>query len=264
MIPLSDLDKSINSTTKTEFRGDKLAYIKKTVQAGRTIETKYYHASRYGVHTPREAHKDITPEKVKEINIRNDVEKVTHRLNCNFIQGDPYITCTFKKELRPKNEDEAKEIYQKLLRDLRTEFKRIGQKLKYIGSIGIGKLGAVHFHLVINYIDSRVIQKLWPYGTVCIKPLDDTGNYAKLAEYLVKDGVKNRKGKYRKAYTTSRNLKKPVVKREVIHSRKWRDKPPKPPKGYYLEKESYYNGISDYDGRPVQFCRFIRLSRKDE
>lgn len=241
-----------------------MAYIKKTVKAGRTIETKYYHASRYGVHTPRSEHKNPTAEAVEKINIRNAVEKLTHLINHNFDEGDLYLTPTCKSELRPKNENEAKMMYQKFLRNLRKEYKKAGKVLKYVAVTGIGKLGAVHFHLVINYIDVRTIQKLWTYGSVCIKPLNDTGNHAKLAEYLVKNGVKYRKSKNEKIYTTSRNLKKPIVKKEVIHSRKWRDKPPKPPKGYYLEKESYYNGISDYDGRPVQFCRFIRLSRKDE
>lgn len=236
--------------------GGIVAYIKKTVQAGKTCEMKYYYASRLGIHTPRTEHKNLTCEAVQKINIKMAAEKLTHTMNCNFIENDIYVTYTYAKNYRPANEEEAKEVLSKNLRKMRREYKKAGLKLKYVVTTEIGKKGAVHHHMVLNHIDFKIIKKIWCHGALHIQMLDSTGNYSKVAEYLIKINAK--KVKYGNAYSTSRNLEKPKIEKEVIHSCKWRDRPPKAPAGYYLEKESYYNGISDYNGQPILFCRFIQ------
>ena len=50
----------------------------------------------------------------------------------------------------------------------------------------IGKKGARHHHLVINQIDTKILQQCWykayeGHNRVKVFPLDDSGNYAELA-----------------------------------------------------------------------------------
>ena len=83
----------------------------------------------------------------------------------------------------------------------------------------VGERGAMHIHMIINDIDMRKIEKLWKYGYVSSKPLDETGQYRKIAEYFIKYYQKTRKTTEKiqsKAYNCSRNLKRPEPKKHVM------------------------------------------------
>lgn len=125
-----------------------------------------------------------------------------------------------------------------MLSDLKKIYKAQGQELKYIETAEIGERGAIHLHMVINDIDIREVKKLWSYGYVKAIPLDSSGQYRKLASYFIKYFQKTRgttEQIQKKAYNCSRNLIRPIPKKEVMWGRVFR-KEIKVPKGWYLDK----------------------------
>ncbi|MDO4460831.1 MAG: hypothetical protein Q4C42_12280, partial [Clostridia bacterium] len=69
--------------------------------------------------------------------------------------------------------------------------------------------------------------------------LDDTGNYTALAEYLIKETTKTFREEdslYKRRYSCSANLTKPVVKKEEVDPSELWDAP-EPIEGYYIPEE---------------------------
>ena len=59
-----------------------------------------------------------------------------------------------------------------------------------------------------------------------------------------------------------KNLDKPKVESKTIKATEWR-KEIKVPQGYYLDKDSVYEGINNY-GYPFRTYRLIRLTKWSE
>jgi hypothetical protein len=82
-----------------------------------------------------------------------------------------------------------------------------------------------------------------------------------LAHYLIKETRKTFKeagSPSKRRWNPSRNLKKPVIKKEIIKSNEWR-KEPKAIKGYMLEKNSIQEGFHDITGWPYQKYTMIKI-----
>lgn len=241
-----------------------MPYIKQTIYAGKTVEVHKYYSSRYGKRTSpnRRPHTEPTPEDVAEVNRQQAIKKLRGLLNANFCGGDLHTVFTYRKENRPKDEEEAKKILKKLMRELKKQYAKAGVPFKYI-SVTEYENKAIHHHLVLKKIDVDRLQRVWGImGRVRITPLDDTGQYGKLAEYLIKETDKTAKkgGLYKKRWNASQNLIKPVIVREVIQAKKWRTEP-KIPKGFYLWKDdtTELNSIDRYTQLPKQDYIMVRL-----
>lgn len=91
--------------------------------------------------------------------------------------------------------------------------------------------------------------------------LDDTGNYAKLASYLIKYTDKHRKKEdgalQKKRWSRSKNLKVPEPQIEVISERSTFQTKPKAIKGYYVDKDSVRCGIHSPEYYGYGFVRYI-------
>ena len=113
-----------------------------------------------------------------------------------------------------------------------------GTELKYI-AVTEYEHTRIHHHIVINNFDINTINELWTKGFVKFSALDDTGNYTALAEYLIKETTKTFREEdslYKRRYSCSANLTKPVVKKEEVDpSELWDD--PDPIEGYYIPEE---------------------------
>ena len=127
--------------------------------------------------------------------------------------------------------------------------------------------------MVINRISGepetdKLIRKYWKPGHVNYTTLYDAGGYAALAEYIVKPAPEELKGqlsmfddeerKQLVKYSTSRNLIRPVAehkeyKRHTV--RKLLTEGPEPEPGYYIDKDSVYQGINPYTGMSYLFYR---------
>lgn len=138
------------------------------------------------------------------------------------------------------------------LRELRKLYKKNGNELKYIHVMEIGEKGARHHHLIINKCEVKLLQEAWykayeGHNRVKVFPLDDSGQYKELASYFIKYSTKAKgtEGELqKKAYNSSKNLKKPKSKIKIILKRDIDKAEIKAPKGYYVDLETIEQGIT--------------------
>ena len=238
-----------------------MPYYQETVTAGRVKEKRKKFSSRLGVKgIPRSENSNPTPEEKEKVNQANAERKLRWSLNANFQEGDFHMVPGFDGGWNPTPE-EAIEAYDKFMRDLRSLYKKDGSELKYISVMERGERGQkkIHFHIVVNYMETKKITELWPWGRIRFFPLDDSGQYAKLASYIIKRTSKTfRRGEgFKKRFNSSRNLTKPKIENKVISAGCWRQEP-KAVKGYYIEKGKTFNGIGR-NGYPMQFYSMVKL-----
>lgn len=234
-----------------------MPYVKRTTQAGKTIEVEYYYTSQYNRKGQCRADKvKPTKEAQKKINNKQAERKLRLLLNANFGYGDYHVILDYiRQEGKPdRTKEEMQTDIAKFLRELRKLYKKAGKELKYVHVMEIGKKGARHHHLVINKLDTELLQQAWykayeGHNRVKVFPLDDTGNYADLAAYLIKYTSEHRRDEgvlMGKRYNCSRNLVHPEPKYEICTSKAYfrvRDNI-KAPKGYYIPADSIEQGVT--------------------
>lgn len=209
-----------------------------TVVAGKTIlrmlkpSTRIY--KKKG--EKRAAKSKPSSEAVKRINLMNAERKLTMILNHNFSDGDYHLTLTYKEIPTP---EEAKKALAKFTRSLRTYTQKQGINFKWVAvTEGLNK--RIHHHFVCTAIDPEVLNRNWQQGWVNIKQLDDSGNYYKLANYLIKETDKTFRepeAASKRRYSHSRNIEIPEVKRELVNYRELH-KELQPIKGYQIDQDS--------------------------
>lgn len=214
-----------------------MSFWKRTVIAGKCKEVKKYYSRMHKPKEKRIKRAKPTREAQEKINIRKQTEQLRWALNCNFQEGDMFVTFSYKKEERPDTCEDLVKQKDKLIKDLRKEYKKQERELKYIYVLETGNKGARHIHMVLESIEPKVIKKCWNRGRINIRLLDGTGQYGKLAAYLVKEKGRKKKEKYGgKTYSPSRNLKQPIIKKELVWERDFFRTDAKSQKGYYIDK----------------------------
>lgn len=233
-------------------------YLKRTVRCGRVVEIDKYFAPRYGKRAARGDVREATPEDVAAVNERNAVRRLRWLLNTNFGAESLHIVLTYRRDARPAPE-EARHNMDRLLRRLRAEAKREGHELRYI-HVTEYRARAIHHHLIVDGVDTRTVQAAWPHGRIHATPLDGSGQYGVLAEYLVKETrrtFRDADAPYGKRWCASRNLKQPEITVEEVHAESWR-KTPKAPRGYEIVPDSVMTGVHETTGAPWQRYWMIR------
>lgn len=236
-----------------------MPYIKSICRAGKTKEIAKYYTRRFQPKGEKRNQKQKeTTKRQQKVNDRCLVRKLTYILNENFDDSSRYVTFSYRIESRPDIESLKKHV-RELLKKMRRVYKEEGRELKYVEAAEVGERGATHIHMVINDIDMRKIEKLWKYGYVSSKPLDSSGQYRKLAEYFIKYTQKTRRTTKQiqtKAYNCSRNLKHPVPKKHIMKGNRY-TKEIRIPEGWYLDKESVREGITE-DGYEFFYYTLIQ------
>ena len=237
-------------------------YFKTTIIAGATIEVTKSYTKRVGAKARGKKRKP-TAEEIEKINQLNAERTLRLRINANFGVDDLFVTLTYKKEERPTPEQARKNL-KKLLNGLRKEYKKQKCVLKWVCATEYQNK-AIHHHLLINHIPcydtAKLIRRLWRSGRPDFKFLDDTGQYKDLAAYLIKETSKTyraKDGERKQRYSCSRNLIIPEPETVVIHAERWFPNP-KPIKGYYVDKDTIYNGIDPFTGRMYQKYTLVRF-----
>lgn len=232
-----------------------MPYVKRTVKAGKTIEVECYFTSRYNKKGGRRGDKvKPTREEQKKINIKIAERKLRILINANFVYGDfhlilDYIRCKGKTD---RTREEMKRDIQIFLRECRKLYRKQGKEFKYIHVMEIGNKGARHHHLIVNNIDTKILQQAWykayeGHNRIKVFPLDDTGNYSELASYLIKYTTKHLQDEDRmqgKRWASSKNLIHPEPVYEIITQRSWFRREAKAIKGYYIDPNSVAGGIT--------------------
>lgn len=251
-----------------------MPYIKRTVVAGSTIETKKFQNSRvHSFGAKRTANFKDTEKAQQKVNERKATEVLRWIINANFCEGDLHLC--FHYGDKPQDFEKVVDDAQKLCEVLRVEYKKAGLVLKRILVIETKRMTNPHIHMVLNKCDIMLITEAWKKvsgkGFVSFEPLDDRGNHAKLAEYLIKESKSTaarwKEGKKnKKRYWCSRNLVRPEPTYEVIQANTW-TKEPKPRAGYYFfkddEGETIHSGIHEITGWGWQEYTEIKLPPKE-
>lgn len=199
----------------------------------------------------RKKKEKVTSDAVKKNNDMLALKNLTRLINLNFYPGDLHTTLTYAEELSP---EEANSELEKWIKRMRREYKKLDKEFRYI-AVTEFKNKRIHHHVVMNYIDFQVINRQWKMGRIRCTPLDKTRNYRVLAEYLIKETQKTFRepeNATKRRWKPSRNLKRPVVKREWVSiSQLFQNLDDiKPLKGYEIDRDTlrkYTNPVTKLD-----------------
>lgn len=212
-------------------------FYRDTIVAGKTIIRSLKATSRVNSgEQKRKPKANPTSEAVRKINFRNAVKILTAKLNHNFKHGDYHLVLTYADIVTMQ---EAKHSLEKFLRNLHDYCKRNNIEFKWV-AVTEYKHTRIHHHVIMTGIDLDQISKRWKYGYIKPVLLDESGNYYRLAEYLLKETEKTFRAEespQKRRYSSSRNVVMPEVKREKIAGREvYQDI--KAPKGYDVDRDT--------------------------
>lgn len=154
-----------------------------------------------------------------------EARNLTRRLALmNFDSCCSFVTLTYPdtRHLTFEHIDVADDDFKKFMKRLRYKYKK---KFKYIAVREFTKKGRIHFHMLIDYDVTGLVESelqelervwgrtIWKHGFVDIKQLGDTDN---VGAYLIKYMTKNvsiEAFKGHKVYLCSKGLERPFVMR---------------------------------------------------
>lgn len=217
--------------------------IRETCIAGavidRTVKASFPHR---GCRRPKSK---PTSDAVRKNNDRIAAKQLTRLINANFVPGDLHVTLTYAEVVSVEEANHELDLW---LRRMRREYRRRGKEFKYI-AVTEYQNKRIHHHVVLAEIDFSTINRQWTAGRIRCTALDETRSYKALAEYLIKETQKTFRqpdNAIKRRWKASRNLIRPVVKREWVSVRElFRD--PKALKGYQLDEDSirrYQNPVT--------------------
>lgn len=188
---------------------------------------------------------------VKKNNDNLAVKLLTRLINLNFFPGDYHTTLTYAEIM---SVEEANRQLDNWIARMRREYRKLGKEFYYV-AVTEFKNNRIHHHVVMNYIDFRIIDRQWKLGYARCTALGRSRNYRKLAEYLIKETQKTFRepgNSTKRRWKPSRNLKRPVVKREWVSiSQLFQDvENLKPLKGYEIDRDSvrkYTNPVTELE-----------------
>lgn len=255
-------------------------YIKKTWTAGRTVEVKKTYSARFGKKLPRAGNILETSKAQERVNRQNAIDELRRILNENFKPGDWHAVFTYPQEV-PPTKLQAKDALQLFLRRLRRVYRERLSELKYV-HVTEYENKRIHHHFILPNLPCgmRPVKRLWKavvaelFYTVTERergeplhlrfpwsPLDDSGQYGALAEYLIKETDKTRKTSdafSKRRYCCSKNIVHPKPKIELISAKEWRKDPPER-KGHYIDKRESFNATSEENGLPMQTTIYVQV-----
>lgn len=257
-------------------------YIRKTWKAGRTVEVKKTYSARYGKKIPRGENVRHTSKAQEEVNLRNAVDELRRILNANYKPGDWHATFTYPND-KPPTKTQAKRDMDVFIPLLRKLYRQKGVELKYVQPTEY-KHKRIHHHMVIPDLPGGMepVRRLWKqliaetyyaakereegkprHLRFPWSPLDDSGQYGELAEYLIKETNQSRKDPdaiCKRRYRASRNLIHPKPEVEIIDAKTWKKEAPER-RGYYIDKNASFEGVSMENGLPMQATVYVEIAR---
>ncbi len=241
-----------------------MSYVEQRVYAGQTVEVKKYHRYRNRPKgESRGKRLNETSLYQEEVNRKNCEDRLRWLLNTNFRGGDYHLVLRYKhKAGEPyRTPEEMKTDMRKYLRSMRAKYGKMDLEFKFVYVFEIGERSSRHIHIVQNQIDMNEVRLCWPHGYITCTPLDNSGDYRRLANYLVKYSDKtfrNVGALMGKRYSCSRNLAEPIIKRRIIkRSSTFKDEIT-PMKGYFVDVDSVESGV-DFFGYKFFKYTMVRL-----
>lgn len=167
------------------------------------------------------------------------------------------MTVTYAGE--PPSVAEAKKEITNFKRRMKREFEKLGKEFRWI-EVTEHENKRIHHHMIIPYIDNETIRKHWNHGRWWTSTLDRSRNYKKLAEYLIKETTKTMRkpgSETKQRWSASRNLVRPVIKREIIEPRAMFERP-RALKGYEIIADSIVTYTHPFTG--IDHMEYMMIS----
>ncbi len=236
--------------------------IRDTLVAGKTIMTRCFASTRIKTEKgqKRKRKGNPTPEAVRKINLKNAIWILCALLNTYFGEGDLHLVLTYAKE---PDKRQAKKDLDKFIGGMRKHHKKNKRSLHWVSTTEY-RHKRIHHHFVCSKTDLDLVRELWPHGWVKPVALDGSGNYIRLAEYLIKETEKTFREEdspNKQRYRRSRNMPLPKPQRETISERVVKDGP-KAPDGYYIDQDTVH--VYDHAILGVECVQYIAVSERRE
>lgn len=168
----------------------------------------------------------------REDNQNSAIRRLNRVFNCNFTHGDYLLTLKYDVAGMERIGGDRKEGE----RQMRLFIRRFGRKVKTAGSAlrwvamtseldgDTGEVVRLHHHLVVSgdlltitggdmYVAGKKLDDVWGFGSVDWQPIRTEDDHIGLAVYLCKQSECKADAK---TWTTSRNLKKPIVRERIV------------------------------------------------
>lgn len=233
-----------------------MPYREKRIYSGALLEIQRLHCTHAGRILGGARRMGMeTSDAQKKINLANARRKLVRWVCSNFTAGDYHITLTVEGDL---GSAETREAWRtQFLRRLRTAYAKRGIELRYI-CVREDKGVRPHYHVLVPKagLTMEDIAQMWGHGRVGMETMDGNPDYGWLARYLTKQDEKD---KFRKRWTQSRNLVRPVEMPPRVLKRKHLASRPQVPKGYYILASYRWATGWGYEGEYVIAIRTDRM-----
>ncbi len=239
--------------------------------AGKTVEirrawidmgARYQPPKRRGLRV-----KGKTSLKKLQANEQEAIRQLARLINCNFGQGDMWITLRYDDETlaaMPADQEERQEAGKAFLRRFLRKYgdrcRKEGRKLRYISTTSVKAASSqeparLHHHIIMERMDYERLCELWPCGAAYIsyRIMDGRGDYTGIARYMCANAGEPR-GK--KRWSCSQGLNKPVYTEPVpVH-----DLDIKVPRNGWVEEN--WVQYSAESGTGSAYLRYVRLPKQ--
>lgn len=210
----------------------------------------------------RSEREKATPEQIQKINQKNAERILAILINYNFRPGDYHIVLTYSNEAPFKAQ--AKKDLEKFKRQITDRYRTDGLNLRWITATEYEHT-RIHHHIVCSAgVDLCEIEKIWGHGFIRPTYLDDSGDYRKLAAYLIKETSKTFRDSdavSRRRYNCSRSIIRPMTNEDDKVSAAQLIEP-RPIEGYYVDQDSVYRGRNPITGK--QYIEYVMISMTEE
>lgn len=236
---------------------------RKEERAGQLYLSYQYSIGVLNRQTPREraARQKVTSEAKTKINAMRRRYELMQLMCCNFCGGrDLFVCLEFDRDV---SDEEGRAALNAFHRRARERWDKLGAEYRYIVIAEThgrdGEPARLHYHVIMSGTGRRMVKticELWRHGSVDVRTLRElSDNFEDTCRYLLKE----RKPKNKRAYSCSRNLKRPPepVRRKIPE----RESGELPPGVQLIERHSSEIVAGRYDilvGKIVDQAAFDR------
>lgn len=258
-------------------------HIRRKYRMPNTIEVQEFNSHKCPGDAKRKEKTGETPERMKRNNQKRKERECSRMVEKYFNDDDNVMTLTYAEEKRPKDMQECLKHFQSLVAYLRREYAKRFYELFWIRNVEVGPANAWHIHMIVNRIDGTefLINDWWTakFGGVYNQYLKNlTAQGADIGQYMAKTPFstqmeeEDQKGQDKKekkpnghrvvqtSWNHSRNIRKVQPEDKIISGHSMHDEP-RCPKGWYMDKDSYYEG-ENADGYPYRTYTFRRIKKR--
>lgn len=241
-----------------------MAVTKKVYRFRNASEVEEYHSGRYGAPgQKREKKEKPTSEQMKRVNQKNKEKRCRRKMRRWMDRNALWVTLTYEPKQRPPDMKAARKQFSDFRKKVWRQYRKRGCVLRWFRNIEVGTKNAWHIHMLVNRIPDTdiIIADAWPYGTVDMSPCHKRGSFRRLAAYLTKTPETEPRLK-ESDYDASRNM--PLRAPETKQLKRWRSRDEiRIPKGFYLEEDSYHEGINPVTGLLYRQYTLLRIREKE-